>query len=213
MQAACRARWMHPSLGNLEHSSQSSQTPLSGGHVRIRECQGRQKRSGICQVAGEIPARYRLPSASEPWHNGASSQILTAVSRPPRRSSGFRNRPMHDTDAELMRRANRDDPTAFAELVRRYQGALRRVAESRLGTVEAAEDVVQETFLAAYKSRHSYDDRFGFRTWLWTILLNQCRRYAGRQARARVRSRSRADRRPTRPRPSSWKEPRGRTAY
>ncbi len=37
--------------------------------------------------------------------------------------------------------------------------------------------------LAAYKSRHSYDDRFGFRTWLWTILLNQCRRYAGRQAR------------------------------
>ena len=23
---------------------------------------------------------------------------------------------------------------------------------------------------------------FGFRTWLWTILLNQCRRYAGRQA-------------------------------
>ncbi len=90
---------------------------------------------------------------------------------------------MHDTDAELMRRANRDDSTAFAELVRRYQGALRRLAESRLGTVEAAEDVVQETFLAAYKSRHSYDDRFGFRTWLWTILLNQCRRYAGRQAR------------------------------
>ena len=92
-------------------------------------------------------------------------------------------RSMHDTDADLMRRAKTGDPAAFAELVRRYQGALRRVAESRLGTVEAAEDAVQETFLAAYKSRHSYDERFGFRTWLWTILLNQCRRSAGRQAR------------------------------
>jgi RNA polymerase sigma-70 factor (ECF subfamily) len=90
---------------------------------------------------------------------------------------------MHDTDAELMRRANRGDRAAFAEIVSRYQSALRRVAESRLGTVEAAEDVVQETLFAAYKSRHTYDPQFGFSTWLWTILLNQCRRYAGRQAR------------------------------
>ena len=90
---------------------------------------------------------------------------------------------MHDTDTELMRRATLGDTSAFAELVRRYQRALRRVAESRLGARDAAEDVVQETFLAAYKSRHSYDERFGFRTWLWTILLNQCRRYAGRKSR------------------------------
>ena len=90
---------------------------------------------------------------------------------------------MHENDAELMRRANCGDSAAFAELVRQYQPALRRVAASRLGSIEAAEDVVQETFLAAYKSRHTYDEQFGFRTWLWTILLNQCRRYAGRQAR------------------------------
>jgi RNA polymerase sigma-70 factor (ECF subfamily) len=90
---------------------------------------------------------------------------------------------MSNTDANLMRRANAGDPAAFAELVRRYQPALVRVACSRLGAAEAAEDLVQETFLAAYKSRHTYQERFGFRTWLWTILLNQCRRYAGRQAR------------------------------
>jgi len=90
---------------------------------------------------------------------------------------------MVNDDADLMRCAKAGDAAAFAALVSRYQVALRRVAESRLGTVEAAEDVVQETFLAAYKSRHSYDERFGFRTWLWTILLNQCRRYAGRQSR------------------------------
>jgi RNA polymerase sigma-70 factor, ECF subfamily len=89
---------------------------------------------------------------------------------------------MHDHDAQLMRRAKSGDSAAFAELVRQYQSALRRVADSRLGSTEAAEDVVQETFLAAYKSRHTYDEQFGFRTWLWTILLNQCRRYAGRLA-------------------------------
>ena len=89
---------------------------------------------------------------------------------------------MTDTDAELMRRANSDDSAAFAELVRRYRPALVRVASSRLGMPEGAEDVVQETFLAAFKSRRTFDERFGFRTWLWTILLNQCRRYAGRQA-------------------------------
>src|SRR5690606_25097290 len=39
-----------------------------------------------------------------------------------------------------------------------------------------AEDVVQEAFLAAFAARHTYDPTFSFRTWLWTILLNLCRR-------------------------------------
>lgn len=64
----------------------------------------------------------------------------------------------------------------FAIIVRRYQHALIRVAKSRLGRADWAEDVVQETFLCAFKSLASYDSRFSFRTWLWTILLNQCRR-------------------------------------
>ncbi len=64
----------------------------------------------------------------------------------------------------------------FAVIVRRYQHALMRVAKSRLGRADWAEDVVQETFLCAFKSLASYDSRFSFRTWLWTILLNQCRR-------------------------------------
>lgn len=83
-----------------------------------------------------------------------------------------------------MRRAKRGDRTAFGLLVERYQGALARVALSRLRDAEAADDMVQETFFAAFKSKHTYDEQYAFRTWLWTILLNQCRRHAGRQARA-----------------------------
>jgi RNA polymerase sigma-70 factor (ECF subfamily) len=88
-----------------------------------------------------------------------------------------------ESDATLMRRAQSGETRCFAQLIHRHQPALLRVARSRLGRAELAEDAVQETFLAAYKSRHTYDDRFAFRTWLWTILLNQCRRLSAKLAR------------------------------
>jgi RNA polymerase sigma-70 factor (ECF subfamily) len=89
----------------------------------------------------------------------------------------------HLADEQIMRRVQAGQSGLFAELVRRYQGALVRVARSRLARISGAEDVVQETFLAAYKSRHTYRDEFSFRTWLWTILLNQCRAHQQRMAR------------------------------
>jgi RNA polymerase sigma-70 factor (ECF subfamily) len=71
----------------------------------------------------------------------------------------------------------------FAHLVMRYQGPLLKAAVSRLGQRALAEDVVQETFLCALKWLHTYDSRYSFRTWLWTILLNQCSRQGKREAR------------------------------
>lgn len=75
-----------------------------------------------------------------------------------------------------MRQAQDGDRAAFAEIVRRYRPALLRVAHSRLGRPDWAEDAVQETLLAAFQWRGSYRETSNFRTWLWTILLNQCRR-------------------------------------
>jgi RNA polymerase sigma-70 factor, ECF subfamily len=72
---------------------------------------------------------------------------------------------------------------AFAHLVTRYQGPLLRAAMSRLSQRALAEDVVQETFLCALKWLHTYDSKYSFRTWLWTILLNQCSRQGKREAR------------------------------
>ncbi len=88
------------------------------------------------------------------------------------------------SDAALMARVNAGDSECFAELVRRYQAPLRRVARSRLGRAEWAEDVVQETFLAAFKSSASFDPRYSFRTWLWTILLHQCHGHFQRRQRS-----------------------------
>jgi RNA polymerase sigma-70 factor (ECF subfamily) len=45
---------------------------------------------------------------------------------------------------------------------------------------------VQETFLCAHRWLATYDSRFSFRTWLWTILLNQCSRQGKREARQSV---------------------------
>ena len=78
----------------------------------------------------------------------------------------------------------------FDELVARYRTPLLRLAFSRLGCSSAADDVVQETLLCAFKSLPSYDSRFSFRTWLWTILLNQCRRHYRQRMRRQDRTTS-----------------------
>ncbi|HEX3725251.1 MAG TPA: RNA polymerase sigma factor [Pirellulales bacterium] len=86
-------------------------------------------------------------------------------------------------DAAIIARVQSGETDCFDELVRRYQLALMRMARSRLGRDDWAEEVVQETFLAAFKSCNSYDPHYSFRTWLWTILLNQCHTHFGRRTR------------------------------
>lgn len=83
---------------------------------------------------------------------------------------------MPPEDADIMRRVQAGEVALFDQLVERYRPALFRVAISKLSDSAWAEDVVQEAFLAAYSSRASYKPEFAFRTWLWTILLNLCRR-------------------------------------
>jgi RNA polymerase sigma-70 factor (ECF subfamily) len=80
-------------------------------------------------------------------------------------------------DLTIMRRVQAGEVELFDVLVERYRGPLFNVAWSKLGDWARAEDVVQEAFLAAFVSRASFNPRFAFRTWVWTILLNLCRRH------------------------------------
>lgn len=88
-----------------------------------------------------------------------------------------------ESDAAVMARVQAGELEQFATLIRRYQPALLRVARGRLGDLTWAEDAVQETFLAVYKARHTYDPQKNFRTWLWTILINQCRTHGRKRSR------------------------------
>ena len=91
---------------------------------------------------------------------------------------------MSSDDSQLMRQVQAGEFRSFDLLVERYRPALLRVAAGMLGDQGLAEDVVQETFLAVFAARHTFDPAFHFRTWLWTILLNFCRRHAARRGRA-----------------------------
>lgn len=86
------------------------------------------------------------------------------------------------SDADIMMRVSDGEVALFDELVHRYQQPLLQVAWSKLGDRQWAEDVVQETFLAAYAARATYNPSFALRTWLWTILWNLCRRQWKRRA-------------------------------
>lgn len=56
------------------------------------------------------------------------------------------------------------------EWVDRYGNALLRYAASRVPNRELAEDLVQETFLTAFRHRQKFDGRSAFTTWLVAIL-------------------------------------------
>lgn len=87
-----------------------------------------------------------------------------------------------DDDKETVAAVLAGDRQRFAQLVRLYHRPLLHLAKSRLGDEDLAEDAVQDAFICAFRSLHTYKPQFSFRTWLWTILLNQCRRHGSRSA-------------------------------
>ena len=79
---------------------------------------------------------------------------------------------MQETDAELVRRIRDGDETAFRELIDRHADALYGLACTVLGSATDAEDVLQETFLGAFRRISAFEGRSSVKTWLTRILLN-----------------------------------------
>jgi RNA polymerase sigma-70 factor (ECF subfamily) len=74
--------------------------------------------------------------------------------------------------AGAVARARAGDADAFRELVDQHSRAVFRVAYRITGRVEDAEDVVQETFLRAYRQLDRFESRANFGTWLHRIAAN-----------------------------------------
>jgi RNA polymerase sigma-70 factor (ECF subfamily) len=79
---------------------------------------------------------------------------------------------MEWTDEEAARKAVAGDQSAFRVLVERHSHAIFRLAFRMTGNEEDAEDLVQETFLRAYKQISRFDCRSSFGTWLYRICVN-----------------------------------------
>ena len=96
---------------------------------------------------------------------------------------------MNLSDAEILASLCAGDDSAFGELVDRYRPRLLRFAVRSLGDLPLAEDLVQETFAAVYAASDTYHPRFAVSTWIWTILLNLCRKQRrGDRSRERLHS-------------------------
>ena len=121
---------------------------------------------------------------------------------------------MELTDSVAVAQAREGDPGAFRVLVERHSRNLFRLAYRMTGHQEDAEDVVQETFLRAYRQLAKFDERASFGTWLYRIAANcsldhHSRPQAPRRSTPgnsrRAGARSDANRfRMKRPRPSGW---------
>jgi RNA polymerase sigma-70 factor (ECF subfamily) len=74
-------------------------------------------------------------------------------------------------DEELAARAAAGSRPAFEELVSRYSLRLFHFLRARSGSDEDVEDLVQETFLKAYRNIGRYDPQRRFSTWLYTVAI------------------------------------------
>src|SRR5437868_4687939 len=74
--------------------------------------------------------------------------------------------------AAVLARARQGDSDAFRALVERHSRSVFRLAFRMTGNEQDAEDVVQESFLRAYRQLGRFESRANFGTWLYRITAN-----------------------------------------
>ncbi|MGB7157930.1 MAG: sigma-70 family RNA polymerase sigma factor [Tepidisphaeraceae bacterium] len=80
------------------------------------------------------------------------------------------------------------DAAAFARLVDRWEGPIRRLCVRMSGDEHRGEDLAQEAFARVFANRERFDQSRKFSTWLWRIALNLCHEHARRSGRRGERS-------------------------
>jgi len=77
-------------------------------------------------------------------------------------------------EAELIARCRRNDQQAFELLVERYAGRILNLAHRMVGDAMQAEDLMQDTFLSAWRNLPQFRAEARFSTWLYRIATNKC---------------------------------------
>ncbi|MHA3980876.1 RNA polymerase sigma factor [Halovulum sp. GXIMD14794] len=88
--------------------------------------------------------------------------------------------PADRSESELVAAARLGDETAIRELIRRLNPRLFRIARGIVPGDAEAEDVVQETYLAAFTRLDRYEERARFSTWITRIAINNARMHLRR---------------------------------
>jgi RNA polymerase sigma-70 factor, ECF subfamily len=88
-----------------------------------------------------------------------------------------------ESENRLVAALRAGDERAFAMLVRRHHASLKRVARAYVSTDAVAEEVVQETWLAAIGAIERFEQRATVKTWLFHILTNKAKTRGARERR------------------------------
>ncbi|MDR4487123.1 MAG: sigma-70 family RNA polymerase sigma factor [Nitrospirales bacterium] len=90
-------------------------------------------------------------------------------------------------ESQLILQCQQQDHEAFGRLIDRYAGAILNVIARMISNQADAQDVAQETFVAAYKGLQSFRADSRFSTWLHRIAVNKAKDYLRAQGRRQER--------------------------
>ena len=90
------------------------------------------------------------------------------------------------TDEDLVARSRGGDVDSFNQLILRWERPIYALAYRVIGREEDARDVVQETFLRAFRALPGFKGQAKFSSWIYRIALNLCRDWIRRQKRTPV---------------------------
>lgn len=118
----------------------------------------------------------------EPSHTSYTSDVK--MNKTAEQGSTMANKPNdmpvnanRELDQVLVERAQAGDKKAFGLLVEKYHRKLGRLLSRMIRDQTEVEDVVQESFIKAYRALHNFRGDSAFYTWLYRIGINTAKNY------------------------------------
>ncbi len=96
------------------------------------------------------------------------------------------------TDEELILNFQEGDEKCYNEIIRRYKDRLVNFVFRYTGNFDDSEDIVQDTFIKVYISKHLYKEIAKFSTWIYTIAINLAKTRLIKRSRFKIFSLSNA---------------------
>jgi len=80
-----------------------------------------------------------------------------------------------NADNEVIARVLGGDVNAYRFIVEKYRNPLFRLGLKLIGNLSQVDDILQDTFIRAYKSLNKFEGRSSFKCWLYQIFMNTLR--------------------------------------